>query len=94
MSNGIYVIGNRARLLCQFTDKDGAAIAPTTVTLKVRNPAGTVQTVTADSTITLGEYVGEFDLDAVGIWFYRWTGAGNVAVAAEGKLTVQASQVE
>lgn len=94
MSNGIYVIGNRARLTCRFADAAGAAIAPTTVTLKVKKPGGTAQAVTADATVTPGEYAGEVDLDTVGEWYYRWTGTGNVLVAAEGKLTVQASKVE
>lgn len=66
----------------------GVATDPTTITLKVKNPAGTVSTYTfALGQVTrsgTGAYYKDVSVDSVGLWFYRWEGTGAVVSAGEG----------
>lgn len=74
-------VGELARLETNFTDLDGTATDPDTVTLHVRKPDGTVINVdTANDATAVGRWYGEVSLDQEGIWRYRFVGAGLAAV--------------
>lgn len=84
-----YAVGQQVRLTVTFT-VSAAATDPTTVTLKVKDPAGTITTYTyAGSTITksgTGVYYKDLALSSSGTWYYGFTGTGTCAAASEGKV--------
>jgi len=65
---------------------------PSTVTLQVENPAGTVTSYTyAGATVSknsTGVFYKDLALDTAGDWTYRWVGTGAVAVAGEDSFNV------
>lgn len=69
---------------------------PSTVTLQVENPAGTVTSYTyAGGTVSknsTGVFYKDVALDAAGEWGYRWVGTGAVAVTGEQLVTVLVTQ--
>lgn len=76
-----------------FTDEAGALTDPTTVTLRIREPDGTLTSVTyagaqvvKDST---GRYHYNFRPDQAGVHHYRWIGTGAVTAAFEGAFHVR-----
>lgn len=86
--------GTLVRISATFT-VSGAATDPTTVTLKVRSPAGTVSTytygagqVTKDS---VGNYHKDVDASTSGRWLYRWEGTGTAQAADESAFDIEAS---
>ena len=87
-----YHVGDTIRASCTFTDVDGAAADPTTVTLEVKDPSGNVTTLTyAAGQITkasAGNYHCDLAVDEAGVWEYRWIGTGNVAQADQGAFYV------
>lgn len=90
-----YPIGATAVLTGTFRDDAGAAADPTTITLEVTNPTGTVTTLTyagGDLTRTdTGIYTHRLDLDTPGTWHYRWEGTGAVTAVFAGFLIVDAA---
>lgn len=96
MSINTYDVGDIARVAAPFTDENGAAVDPTTVTFKFKKPASaeteyvypTDAELVKDST---GNYHVDLTLDTAGKWYYRWAGTGANVAADEGELTVQAS---
>lgn len=92
-----YDKGDAVRFKATFTDVDGAAADPATITLEVKNPAGTISTyvygtdpITREST---GVYHYDKTIDQTGIWYYRWVGTGTGSqVAEESSITVRSSQ--
>lgn len=86
-----YLIGNRARLTCQFTNAAGTPTAPSSVSISVRRPDGSRLTPTALSGTTTGEYYAEIDLTMAGTWYYRFEASGTLIAAAESQLIVKAS---
>jgi hypothetical protein len=73
----------------------GEATDPTTVTLRLRNPAGTVTTYTyALAEITkdgVGQYSKAVTFDSAGYWNYRYEGTGTVPATEEATLLVTPS---
>lgn len=89
--------GTALRLEISFTDDDGDAVDPTTVTFKTYDPCGDITTYVylTDSEITrasAGNYLADIQPEQPGRWRYRWqtTGTGTV-FATEGDFIVQAS---
>lgn len=67
---------------------------PTTIKLKIRNPAGLVTTYTYLVDVALvrsatGIYYLDFTLDSAGTWYTRWEGTGTCAAVDETTVTVQ-----
>ena len=88
-----YHVGQQVRVWAQFVNEDERVTDPTVITLKYRDPAGSVTELTyeADLTITLlgtGEYYADFIDTAPGTWRYRWETSGTITAAAEGQFHV------
>jgi hypothetical protein len=101
MTTEVRDIGDGETLTASFTNNDSPAIAanPTTVTLKIRQPNGTVITrSTADSPATItNEVTGTFESDFTyaqeGRHFIEWVGTGTVVAAVSGERYVLRSNV-
>lgn len=89
-----FLIGDSAEPTCRFSVA-GVLTDPTTVTLKVRDPAGTETTYTlAGATVTkasTGVYYRDVALSVAGRWVFRWLGTGTVPAAVESALDVAPS---
>lgn len=94
MANGIneYLIGQQIRLSAVFTNISGADYDPTIVALTVKPPGATNTAPTPVKDAT-GHYHADVTPGAVGEWHYRWTGAGSLVAAGEGKFLIVESQV-
>lgn len=92
----VYDKGDQVRLTGTFT-VGGTATDPTTVTLKVKDPSGNVDTYTyALSQIaksSTGVYYKDLSLDEAGYWYYQWAGTGAVESVDEDYLVVRARMV-
>lgn len=91
-----YDVGDGVRTTSQFK-VNGVLTDPTSVTIKVKTPAGTVTTKSypADPEVVrtgLGAFSYTFILTTAGSWWYRWEGAGAVIGAAERRFQVRASE--
>lgn len=90
----VYDKGDLILLFANFVNAAGAATNPTTITLKTRDPAGTITTRTA-ALITTGRY--EYQLSLLGAdaqsgqWSYWWQGTGAVQAVEEGQFKVRDS---
>ena len=87
-----YPKGQTVRFSAAFT-VSAVATDPTAVTLKTKDPAGTIATytyalgeLTKDST---GNYHKDIALATAGIWHYRWEGTGPAAGVEEAALSVE-----
>lgn len=78
--------GSAATMTCSFYV--GTALTdPTTITLKVMSPDGTVTTYTHPATITrvsTGIYTKDVTLTVEGSWWWRWEGTGSAQATDEG----------
>lgn len=96
MTIGIYDKGDLVRISGAFT-LAGVALDPTTVTLKVKDPSGNVDTYTyALAQVTkasTGNYYKDVSIDEAGYWWYQWTGTGAVESVDEDYLVVRSRQV-
>jgi hypothetical protein len=78
-------VGDVPAIKTVFTDANGTAIDPTTITLYLKPPSGAVGTYTYPADVTklsAGTYSYNGTATAAGYWSVRWVGAG-AAVAAE-----------
>jgi len=70
---------------------------PTTVTLKVKDPSGNVDTYTLAlsqvNNSSTGVYFKNISLDEAGYWYYQWAGTGAVESVEEDYLVVRTRQV-
>lgn len=83
-----YQRGQTVKLSCSFTDANGAAANPTTVTCKVEEPDKTETTYTSISTPAItNPSTGTFQLiiapDQSGNHTVRWTGTTGDTVAVD-----------
>jgi uncharacterized protein YfaS (alpha-2-macroglobulin family) len=76
---GIYA-GTVVRVRALFRDFDGNPRDPPTVTLRVRRPSGSVQTITDIQHPDFGLYYADVLLDEPGMWRMEWSGSGNPTV--------------
>ena len=90
-----YDIGDKVRVTGTFTVAD-VATDPTTVTLRVLAPGGTVTPYTyALSEVTksgTGVYYKDISITTAGIWYYRWLGTGTVEAGGEAEFYVRTPQ--
>jgi len=98
MSSGhTYLEGGAIRVQATFA-VGGVNTDPTTVTLKVKSPDGSVSTYTYElgevTKSAEGIYNKEITPNAVGKWWYRWIGTGTAAGVAETSITILASQID
>lgn len=68
-----YYEGDTITLQATFRDIAGDLVDPSSVTLYVEDPSGTI-TEPSPSNPSVGVYQAEVDLDAAGWWNYRWEG--------------------
>lgn len=92
----MFDIGDKIRITGTFTLAD-TNTDPTAVTLKVKDPSGSIDTYTyAGSSVTrsaAGVYYKDISLDEAGDWYYRWIGTGTVETAEEERFAVRKSRI-
>lgn len=92
----VYDKGDLVRITGTFTVAS-TATDPTTITLKVKDPSGNVDTYTyALSQVTkssTGVYYKDLSLDEAGYWYYQWIGTGAVESVDEGYFVVKSRMV-
>ena len=90
-----YDLNDLIRLRSVFTI-DQVDTDPTSISLFIKRPSGSVSTGTfvgADLTKeATGIYYQDVTLDDTGIWYYRFEGSGAVVSADEGQLIVERSE--
>ncbi len=87
-------VNDVVRISAAFTDLDGVPTDPTTVTFRVKDPAGAVAVHTGDVEHDGdGEYHLDADATEAGEWFYRVEGTGAVQESGEGSFVVRTSLV-
>jgi len=94
---GRYYVNTQIRLNANFTDSNGAAVDPDTVTFRTYSPNGTKAsyvngTDTEIGNPAVGSYTADIIPNRAGRWFYRWetTGTGKI-IAIEGSFIIQKS---
>jgi hypothetical protein len=92
-----WIAGETARISLSVADTTGAAVDPSVLRLKVRDPGGTVTTYTygSDAEVVraaLGDYYADLPLDVAGRWAWRWE-AETPSGVAESSQQVTASAV-
>jgi hypothetical protein len=91
MSIKAYLLGNLIRVTAEFSI-GGVDTDPTTVTLEVKDPAGTVTTPIPVKDAGQGKYHADINVNAAGDWWYRWEGTGVAQAAAEQRFIIKASK--
>jgi hypothetical protein len=85
--------GETVRVRVDFTDAQGAPVAPTGVVFTARPAGGTRVTGTPVALQATGAFYCDFALDTPGVWFVRATCSGPTAAAVEDQIEVRASNV-
>lgn len=83
-----YDVGDLVRVTGTFTDSDGTAVDPTTVTVYHKDPSGNITewVYLTDTDVvqdTNGTYYADIDIDESGRWYYRFKGTGSGQAAGE-----------
>lgn len=91
-----YDKGDLVRVTGTFTNASDAATDPTTVTCKVKTPAGVTTTYLYGTDAALvKDSTGVYHLDITastsGQWWYRWEGTGAVEQADEDTFIIEPS---
>lgn len=94
-----YDIGDVVRLTGTFTTSAGAAVDPTTVTFKLKTPAGLTTTYVygTDAAIVktgTGVYYVDWLTTMQGVHHVRWAGTVANIAAGEDSFTVRESQFD
>jgi hypothetical protein len=95
-----YDLGTAVRCSASFEDPDDhSAIDPTTVSVSVKDPSGTIVTkVYGTDTEVKKPRTGTFYIDvtanAVGVWHYRFFSTGTGQAAEENSFVVRRSQFD
>ena len=92
-----YILGNEVRCDGEFVDEDGVFIDPSTVSFKLKNPAGTIviYNYPADAQLvkdSVGHYHVDVDANAFGVWYYRFQSTGTGKAADEKSFSVPKSE--
>lgn len=75
-------MNNLVRVSVAFTDpSNGNPVDPSVVTLYYRWPGGQEQTITNATRDGVGLYHYDINVQAPGVWLYRWEGSGTVEAA-------------
>jgi hypothetical protein len=95
MPTNTYDKGDLVRVKATFT-VNAVLTDPTTITLKVKDPEGTVTTYTyaggAVSKTSTGLYYKDVSVTNDGMWYYRFEGTGTVQSAGESSFRVRKSE--
>jgi hypothetical protein len=87
-----YDIGQAIRLTGAFADSGGNPADPTTIELRVQDPAGTVTILTYAGGQLVRDSVGSYHYDFLaaipGRHAYRWTGGGAVQTSKQARFLV------
>jgi hypothetical protein len=92
MTTATHDVGDLRHLAVLFTDINGTAADPTTITFRLVRPDGTVVSyafVDVPATIFktgTGAYYVEYAIAVPGRHVYRWTGAGTIETAEQGEF--------
>lgn len=88
----VYDEGDVARISNTFYNFSNVATNPTSVVLRVLDPAGTTTTPSPTSDGS-GVYHYDLTLNLPGKWYYRWEGTGTlVAATPDGEIVVSDSR--
>ena len=86
-------VGDIPYIACTFTNAAGAVIDPTTITLYLEQPNGTVGTYTYASgsvaKLSTGTYTFNGTATEAGYWNCRWVGDGAAVAAQQGRYFVR-----
>ncbi len=98
MSKGLFDIGDAPRLLGSFSDIDFVPIDPSTVTFKIKDPAGVVTTLvySFDGSVIkqdTGIYYTDFSVNTDGVHNWKLFGTGSGQVAEQASFEVRSSNV-
>jgi hypothetical protein len=92
-----YEVGDLVTLQATFTNIDGVNTDPTTVTLSVQDPGGTITAYTyagmAVTKFATGIYRYALSITTEGRWRYRWVGTGTVQAASPDRIIDAATTV-
>lgn len=85
MTTGAHDIGDQRRLTGNFVDIDGNPADPSSVTLIIREPDGTLITKTGGElgNVVIGTFYYDHTIAKAGRHVYRFEGAGAVIAAGE-----------
>lgn len=94
MTISVYQIGDAARCIATFTDDDGAAVDPATVTFRWTTPAGVSDSyVYGTDAEVVRDATGLFHVDLPvterGLWLYRWESSGTAQAAEKGEFMAE-----
>lgn len=88
-----YDVGDTVRLKATFKDIGGTASDPTTITLRVKDPSGNIDSYTyADADLTksaTGVFYYDLALDESGTWVYEFTSTGTPALMEDDDFVVE-----
>lgn len=89
-----YDIGDEVAFTGTFTDADGSPVDPSTVTFKLRDPSGNVETLVYDTDaqptrVSTGVYRAVMSFDEAGEWVYRYESTGTGKAAATKTIYVR-----
>jgi hypothetical protein len=90
-----YNVGDLVRLQATFKDLASVLADPTTVVLKVKNPAGTTTTYNYPGTIirsSTGVFYYDYLVGASGTHYFNFAGAGAYTAVDESSFEVVATQ--
>lgn len=95
MATNTYDLNDSTCLTASFVS-GSSAINPTTVTLKIKNPSNVISTIGMGflNNPSVGTFGYQLTLNAVGQWWYRFEGSGNVIAADEKSLFVEPSEFD
>jgi PKD repeat protein len=86
-------VGDVAYIVCTFTNAGGTLVAPTTITLYLQQPSGSVGTYTAASGSVASPATGTYTFNGTateaGYWDVRWVGDGAAVAAQQGRYFVR-----
>lgn len=93
--SSVYDKGDLVRISVTFSVAS-VSTDPTTVTLKVKDPAGTVTAYTYAlaevARDAAGQYHKDITITETGTWRYRWEGTGAVVTAGEAYLMARPTE--
>lgn len=92
-----YDVGDNIRCVGTFTQSDGTAIDPSTVTFKHKDPSGNVTTLVYGVDVEVvksatGIYYIDIDIDESGRWNWRVASTGTGQAAGERAFDVRGSK--
>lgn len=96
MANTLYDYGDRPTFSFEVRNYAGVLADPTTLIVKVKNPAGTVTTKTYPTDVevvrlSVGRFTFDQTLNAEGEWHYRAEATGAIVGAGEQTISVRDS---